>query len=372
MKIDLEKPFPKYLQLRDILKRYFRDEQYEAHQRIPSEGELMTRFEVSRNTVRRALEELVQEGMIYKKKGSGSFFAEAPVHSQPASNLIGVIMPVTSYIYPQIIQTITTIAHQKDYNVILGNSHTDPEQERMWVEQLLKRHIDGLLFEPAGGVQNFQQTKTYALLKAIAIPVVFMSWVFEEPEISYVSLDDIEGGFRATNYLINAGHTRIAYVYPRDHTPAQQRCQGYKQALAAHGITHDGYLERSSTIFEWNTADCAYWLTKELLASPPRRPTAIFYFNDDGALRGCAAIRDAGLNIPADISVMGYDDADAAMHTEIPLTTVIHPKHRIGKWATDILFEQIERKERHLPWQILIHPTLAIRDSVKILHASGS
>lgn len=367
MKIDLEKPLPKYLQLRDILKRYFRDEQYEVHQRIPSEGEIMTRFKVSRNTVRRALDDLVQAGMIYKKKGSGSFFAEAPVHSQQTSNLIGLIMPVTSYIYPQIIQTITAIAHQKDYNVVLGNSHTDPEQERVWVEQLLKRKIDGLLFEPAGGVQDFQQTKTYALLKEIEIPVVFMSWVFDDPDISYVSLDDIEGGFRATSYLINAGHTRIAYVYPRDHAPALHRYQGYRQALEVHGLTYDRSLDCSSTIFEWNTADYAYLLTKELLASPHKRPTAIFYFNDDGAFRGYAAIRDAGLNIPDDISVMGYDDADLAVRTEVPLTTVIHPKYRIGKWATDILFEQIERKDRQIPWQMLIHPTPAIRDSVKIL-----
>ena len=105
MKIDAEKPVPKYLQLKDILKRHFENEHYANGQQIPSEKELMTRFDVSRSTVRQSLAELVNEGVIYKKQGLGSFFSgirEEEQHKQ--SYLIGVITPlVFKYIYPQII-----------------------------------------------------------------------------------------------------------------------------------------------------------------------------------------------------------------------------------------------------------------------------
>ena len=141
MRIDAEKPIPKYLQLKEIIKHYFRNEHYEAGQKIPSENELINQFKVSRNTVRQALAELANEGFIYKRAGSGSFFSGKTQDAQTESScLIGVITPMVSYyIYPKIIEGIDDIASKKRYNIVLGNSKGLLEKELVCLEQILEK-----------------------------------------------------------------------------------------------------------------------------------------------------------------------------------------------------------------------------------------
>jgi GntR family transcriptional regulator of arabinose operon len=228
----------------------------------------------------------VKEGILYKKQGLGSFFSGNPRGNQTRSYLIGVIVPGLSfYIYPQIIQGINDIVHQKRYNIVLGSSDTDPKKEPACLEQLLEKNIDGLLFEPSIGPQQFLDSKTYHLLQALTIPVVFMDWALDASEVSYVSLDDVEGGFRATSYLIETGHRHIAYVYPNTHVPGIQRYQGYRKALAAHGIEYDPRLTKTNITLNWRDTNHGYLLMKELIALGTNRPTAVFFFNDETALQ---------------------------------------------------------------------------------------
>ena len=108
-------------------------------------------------------------------------------------------------------------------------------------------------------------------------------------------------------------------------------------------------------------------LMKELLDLGADRPTAVFCFNDQTALQGYDAIRDVGLKVPADISVMGFDDSELAIRMEVPLTTVVHPQYYIGKWAAEILFDKIEQRDQSFPRHLLITPKIVVRDSVKCL-----
>lgn len=372
MKIDETNPTPKYLQLKDIMKHYFEDEHYQPEQKVPSENELIAQFNVSRNTVRQALGELVNEGVIYKKHGSGSFFSGKPREESTQSFLIGVITPFISYyIYPPIIQGIDDIAHKKRYNIVLGSSRGDQEKEMACLEQLLEKDIDGLLIELAGGFRDIHESKTFGLLKDLTIPVMFIDWVIDDPSVSFVSINDLEGGFRATKYLLDAGHTRIACVYPNDHVPGSQRYQGYRNALDAHHVPYNPQFDKAGTIFRWNEPEYINRLVKELLVLKDNRPTAIFFFNDSAALQGYQAIRESGLKIPDDISVVGFDDSEFATMLDVPLTSMNHPKYQIGRWAAEMLFDNISaRGQRITPRQLVVNPTLVIRESVKELRAA--
>jgi GntR family transcriptional regulator of arabinose operon len=106
---------------------------------------------------------------------------------------------------------------------------------------------------------------------------------------------------------------------------------------------------------------------RELLAIQQERPTAIFFFNDDGALHGYDAVREAGLKVPDDISVVGFDDCELALRATVPLTTMIHPKYQLGKWAAEILFHQIEHGGHTTPNQMILNPRIVVRDSVRHL-----
>ena len=185
MRIDADKPIPKYLQLKEILKQHFHQEQYQPDQKVPTENELIERFEVSRNTVRQALAELTNDGVIYKIQGSGSFFAGHIQDQQNQSFLIGVIVPrLAFYIYPKIIQGIDDVAHQKHYNIVLGSSDVNPKKELICINQLLDKGIEGLLIEPSGGFQRFEESPNFHQLKELTIPIVFMDWAIDDPDIS--------------------------------------------------------------------------------------------------------------------------------------------------------------------------------------------
>jgi GntR family transcriptional regulator of arabinose operon len=282
--------------------------------------------------------------------------------------LIGVITPVMfTYIYPQVVHGINDILSQNDYNLVVADLGYGSNEEHLHLERMLTRGIDGLIFEPCGGTKHFQDTRAFAMLKSLTIPVVVMGWMFENSGVSCVSLDDMEGGFRATNYLIENGHRRIGCIYISDHEPAILRYQGYRKALETHNIHFDSRLEKSKPTSKHIQANSAYFLTQDLLAMGAERPTAIFFFNDNAAIQGYTAIQEAGLRIPDDISVIGYDDSYLATMADVPLTSVVHPKYKIGKWAAEMLLEQLEAHGRNTPRQMILHPSIAVRDSVKTL-----
>ena len=368
MGIDPEKSIPKYLQLKDSIKRHLQHGGYESDQKIPTESDLMAQFNVSRSTVRQALGELVNEGVIYRKQGSGSFFSGTIQHERKPSYLIGMMIPeISSYIYPQIIRGVHEVAQQHRYHIVLESPKTNPGKELACIEQLLEKEIDGLLLEPASGFQYTRSSDISRFLKALPIPVVFMDWAIDDPAISYVALNDVEGGFIATRYLLEAGHKRIACIRPTDHLPGIHRYHGYRKALEASGIAYDSRFDKPSATLTRNVPDEAYMLMKELLDLGDDRPTAVFCFNDQTALQGYDAIREAGLRVPEDMSLMGFDDSELAVRMEVPLTTVIHPKYYIGKWAVEILFDKIKQQDQSFPRHLLITPKIAVRDSIKRL-----
>ena len=369
MGADLEKSQPKYLQLKAALLRYLADEHYQPDQKIPTEHALLAQFNVSRGTIRQALAELENEGVLYKIQGSGTFFSGNLPAERKQSHLLGVVTPNLSfYIYPQIIQGITDVAQQQGYHVVLGSSKTSPGQELGCIEQLLAKNIDGLIFEPAPNLQSTSDAALFDLLKKLTIPVVFMGTAMPDTNLSYVTVDDVEGGFRATNYLIAAGHRRIACVYPPNTPAGEHRHQGYRNALNAAGILPDARIEKQiTTFYSDETHGQTLLMMKELFALGEARPTAVFFFNDLLAVVGYAAIEAAGLNVPNDISIVGFDDSELALQTRVPLTSMAHPKYYQGKWAAELLLETLEYPEQRFPKHLLVTPTLVERDSVKVI-----
>jgi GntR family transcriptional regulator, arabinose operon transcriptional repressor len=371
MQLDPNASALKYLQVKDTITQYFEHEHYRVGQKIPSETELIAQLKVSRNTIRKALHELVAEGFIYKRHGSGSFFAGKSPQGAAHSYLIGVITPTIIYnIYPQIIHAINAVIRPKGYHVVFGDLLGRNTEELVCVEELLSKQIEGLIVELARGHIPLEESRTLQRLKTLSIPVVFIDWAIPDPDVSYVSANDVEGGFRATQYLLAAGHTRIACVYPHDHLSGIQRHAGYCNALQTAGVARDPRLEKIVPMRRWNDIADIQQCMQELLDLGAERPSAVFFFNDEAALRAYPVIYAAGLTIPADISVIGFDDADIAGTADVPLTTVAHPKYEIGKWAAEILFAAIDANGQATPKQLLITPKLVIRDSVKILNST--
>jgi len=367
MGTETEKSQPKYLQLKEALLRYLADEHYQADQKLPTEHALIGQFHVSRGTIRQALAELENEGVVYKIQGSGTFFSGNMGSDREQSHLLGVVTPMIShYIYPRIIQGITDAAQQSRYNVVLGSSHTSLGDEMGCIEQILSKGVDGLIFEPAPDFRYDSEGQLFSFLKTLSIPVVFMGAAIHDAELSCVSLNDVEGGFRATKHLIAAGHRRIACIYPTSILAGIQRYQGYRKALDASGIAYDSRFDKVlPSISAEGTSQKLPLLINELLELGKSRPTAVVFFDDLVAVHGCTMLHEAGLRIPEDISVISFDDSELA--SRLALTSIAHPQYYLGKWAAELLLDKIAHPEQRFRRHLLITPTLTVRHSVKTL-----
>ena len=177
------------------------------------------------------------------------------------------------------------------------------------------------------------------------------------PGVHCIGIDDLEGGRVATQHLIDLGHRRIGVIHHETTALSVQRHQGYRKALAAAGIEYRPELVITSGSMQ---AD-GYVAMQQLLALP-ERPTAVFTHNDIIALGAMRAIYDAGLAVPGDISIVGYDDITAAAYLAPPLTTVRSPKTEMGVLAARTILQLVQ--EPDLPAQTVTLPVeLIVRAS---------
>ncbi len=366
----------KYLQVRDALIEQFRHHNYLPGQKLPTEHQLTTSLNVSRTTIRQALEMLEQDGIVEKKQGSGTFFighVQITPGSSTASGLIGIMnFFFMDYIYPEIIRGIEEITAAAGYSLVLANGRNSQAQELDSVYRLLDQGVKGLILEPSRNYQLDPEHPVYQLIESLAIPVVTTHWGIEKPNFSSVSLDDTRAGYEATKYLLNHGHSNIAMVYKNDVQAGCDRYEGYRKALSEAGVeVVPWWVQSFDNEEELMDIRQGYLTTQRLIQASAeqaeKKPTAIFYFNDHTAQQGYMALQEAQWNVPRDISVIGFDNYHASRVMYPPLTTFDHPKYQLGKWAATILIEKIEEREASLPIKMLFEPTIIERKSVRTL-----
>lgn len=393
--IDENSPLPKYSQLSERLAELITNGTLTAQTRLPSENELYDLLNVSRSTIRKALADLEDRSLVYRRQGQGSFVAAitpsqvsgapngspqgvipAQPHRQAKSSrgqlhaipdnsggIIGLLVPgMSNEIYPAIIRGVEEIAAEQGCTVFIGNTYSDRDRELLLMEQMIDLKVNGLIIEPTHARQDTPDTRNFQVLSKYPCPCVLIDNDIPGLNLSRVIIDDLAGGRLATEYLISHGHRRIAYLYKESVLAAADRYSGYLAALEAAGITPDPNLIIAYTEAQEGEYP-GYTLTKKLIERPDR-PSAIFYYNDDLAFGGIRAIRDSGLTIPNDISVIGSDNAQSAGSPEYQLCSIEHPKYFVGRWAADILFNQIQSGRNWIRRCITIHPELVVRTSV--------
>lgn len=195
------------------------------------------------------------------------------------------------------------------------------------------------------------------------IPKVIMDWGPESSQADKIIDNSEEGGYLATKYLIERGHSKIACLSGHlDKAACVERIAGYKRALNEAKISAD-----ENMIIEGNFECDTAVLAAEQIVEMEDRPTAVFCFNDTMALGLMSRLQEKGIRIPEDISVIGYDNIELAEYFSPPLTTVHQPKRRVGKNAFEILLERIKDKD-HEKRVFEMHPEIVERSTVKTLN----
>jgi LacI family transcriptional regulator len=249
---------------------------------------------------------------------------------------IATIIPdITNPFYPAFERGIQDVAEARGYDLITYNSDGLYDKELKCIRSILRGHVDGLILVP------FQVTMAdLQPLVSRGVPVViFGDMAHETLPIPYDRLyvDNVTASRDLVTFLIDRGHRRIGMIAgPADVPRRESRVRGYRDALAARGIPSEEVLIRVGDF----TEEGGYRATRELLKLSPM-PTALFAANDMIALGALFALHEAGLRVPDDLAIVGFDDIPAAKLLHPPLTTVAQFPERIGRRAAEMFFDRL-------------------------------
>ncbi len=271
------------------------------------------------------------------------------------SQVLGLVIPeavstlFTDPFFPELIRGMTDACYARGYLLTLALFQS-PEQGRRLLHRLLSSHaVDGLIVASA----RLNDPLIPRLLED-GFPFVSIGR-HPDPRVSFVDADNVAGARMAVEYLIRRGHTRIATITgPMDMAAAQDRLEGYRQALRARGLP----LDRRYIVEGDFTQEGGRAAMQQLLGLQPR-PTAVFAASDAMAMGALKAAREAGLRVPGEVTVVGFDDIPQAAYLEPPLTTVRQPIVRMGALAVQLLVEQVERGAQ--PQRVVLPVELVVR-----------
>lgn len=287
-----------------------------------------------------------------------SLFARGLAGSK--SHIIGMIAEdLSEPMMAHFIAAVELEAKRRGYFLLVSsNINPDPENP-IYARMLASRHVDGILFSRLG---EAQQEKQYLQdLLAQNIPLVALGdWREAQGMVSSVGLDEVDGGYQATRYLLDLGHRQIGLITgPSENSAAINRRKGYEQALAEFGIAFDPSLLAEG---DW-TFGSGFRAAIALLQRHPE-VTAMFCENDRMAIGAIQAIQQSGRRVPEDVSIIGFDDIPDAAYANPALTTMRQSAEKIGEMAAQMLFEKIENPS--LPVQrIEMKAALVERNSCK-------
>lgn len=279
--------------------------------------------------------------------------------SRKTSKLIGVLVPTSNKsVFGETIIAIQEKALDIDYSTIIGSTYYDNKRERDLLQQFQERRVSGIILTGF----TIGQEKMVANLIKNNIACVIIWEKLDDQDFSYVGFDNLEAAYSAVHYVISLRHKRIGMlVGPHNKVGrAKKRFMGYQKALKDHDIPFDPSLVVSSSepdLMEGKQS-------MHQLLSLPNPPTAVFAASDRLAIGGLAAIKEKGLNVPRDISLVGFDDVEFAEYCDPPLTTVRVPAKKMGELAVNLISEMIATGN-HMVKKYCLNTELILRSSCR-------
>lgn len=297
---------------------------------------------------RRILEIARQQNYVYHS-------AAADLKRQK-SNAIGVLFPTTiGPLFAETLMAIQEEAQEHHMALIVGNTMYKRTEEARLVKQFQERRVAGIIFT---GYGLGQESLIHNLVRQ-GVPCVVTYENLEGTEIDYVGFDNLKAAYNATNFLISMHHRRIGLIIGpyKKMGRLEKRFKGYQQALKDNGIKFDPALVVSTEpeFFEGKQA------MLQLLALP-KPPTAVFAVSDHLAVGALASIKQAGLNVPENISLVGFDGVEFTAYCDPPLTTVKVPAYEMGRLAAKVLLDALDQDHR-VPLQYCLDTDLVVRNS---------
>jgi len=356
---------PKYQLILDDFRSYILSGTYKAGEKIPSETALQESYNVSRQTVRKAILELTNEGFLRREKGSGTFVSNqyrSRTGAKTTNKTIGVITTYLSdYIFPSIIRGIEGRLNEDSYSLLLASTNNDISQEKKALETMLSYGVDGLIVEPTKSSLYNPNISYYLSFKEQEVPLVMINAYYEELEVPFFCLDDVQSGYLATRELLSSGHSQIGIIAKRDDLQGKFRMKGFIKAL---GEAKARFRQEHVLSFDTETKPELPANLETYLNENREELTALVCYNDEVGLEVMQACRKLGISIPDELSLIGQDNAYVAKNAQIKLTTLTHPQEKMGRDAADWIIKALQGK-RDLPAHTYYTPEMIEGETVK-------
>jgi DNA-binding LacI/PurR family transcriptional regulator len=271
------------------------------------------------------------------------------------ARLVGLVLPeLQNPIFPALAEVIGSALAQRGFTPVLCTRTAGGLSEADYVELLLDQHASGVVFAGGHFAELASPHEHYTLLHACGIPVVLVNAAIDNLDFPCVATDDTTAAGQAFRHLASLGHERIGLVVgPEDHMPSRRKLAAFLDHVQRAELTV-APVEHTLFSLEGGQAAATRMLRQQV--------TGIVCGSDVLALGAIRAVRRAGLRVPGDVSVVGYDDSWLLNCTDPPLTTVRQPIESMGKAAVALLVNQMESVSVH-PETLLFDPELVVRGS---------
>lgn len=272
------------------------------------------------------------------------------------SNTLGLILPsITNPFYPEIARGAEDRARRSNYSVIICSTDDRLDQENKYIDILLEKMVDGIIF--AHSEERPQQGEEIQKIEKCRLPIAVVDRDFEAANVvGKILIDNHRAAYEATTYLLEKGYKKIAYIAgPPSTKTGQDRIEGYKKALLDYGIEYDpAYVKIGSYKGKWGKEG-----TNELLKEGISFD-AVFCGNDLIAISAMKALKDAGIKVPEEVGIMGFDGIQMGSMVDPELTTIKQPNYEMGYEAVDLL---INHNTKNKTEKIILETKLIERSS---------
>jgi LacI family transcriptional regulator len=270
-----------------------------------------------------------------------------------------IVMDIANPFYTDLVIGAENCVHERGYSVQVGNSAQEADRESAQLLVLMQQRVRGVLLAPIWGLDERVRQ-----LRLRGIPVVLLDRAGNVSDFCSVKVDDVEGGRLAVQHLLEHGHTRIAVIGgPGKLQQVADRRLGAELARSRHNGSAELIVMSTAHL----DVDAGVTAAEELAAMPSfERPTAVFATNDLLAIGLLQGFVTAGLRVPNDMAIVGYDDIAFAAAAAVPLSSVRQPRLEIGYRAAELLFDEVEANESdadHEHQQVRFTPELVVRRS---------
>jgi GntR family transcriptional regulator, arabinose operon transcriptional repressor len=357
---------PAYVRVADDLRSKFGKSGYEFGKLLLSEHELSKAYNLSRGTIRKALNILADEQLISRQPGRGTIILPPQSkHAEKRKN-IAVVVSIMRGVNEEMFSSIEQSLYQANCNLISSSTRQDPDLESELLERFLIDNPDGLILYTTGTARNVDLIRKLVEAK---VPTILHDRFIDSlgDNLNWVVAENFEGAYEITKHLIDLQHKKIAFVaWTPDYefiNTIQERRAGYEQAMTDHDLDLTTLIDCGTQITpssKRSFAEKMYGFIEKY------KPTAIFFHNDAAIYHLYQQFFDWGIQIPQDISVVGFDKLEIAFGSvPFDLTTVRQDFKRFGQITTDTLLSQIKNPTQQ-PVQIRVPVSLHIGNTTAI------